>query len=128
MCVYVPCVTTTSSTQPRRPHIHTPTHPHIHTSSTRHPHVIHTSSTRHPHMSTNLIKLRLDEHRTIQEIDFGNERGIFSPATTYLLTKFISGSIGCVLFSLVWGWYDVLLPSKDKAAKQKKSRLVSCVE
>jgi len=53
--------------------------------------------------------------RIVQEIDFGNELGIFPPAVTYLMTKLVSGTLFCILFTLVWGWHKILLPSKDKA-------------
>ena len=61
--------------------------------------------------------------RTIQELDYGNEKGIFSPGTSYILTKIISGFIVCTLYSITWGWYNVLLSVKDKAVKSKQSNM-----
>ena len=77
------------------------------------------SNSVHPHSSA-MVMLVL---RLVQELDFGNELGIMNFKVTFILTKTISGVMVCCLYSVSWGWYKVLLPNTDKAAKVKQADL-----
>jgi len=68
----------------------------------------------------NLYVLMATAIRIIQELDFGNV--LFMPlGITIFITESVVGIVVCTLFTIVWGWYKVLLPSADKAAKVKKA-------
>jgi hypothetical protein len=64
----------------------------------------------------NLYLLSICVFRIIQEIGFMST-GALGPAISYIITKYISGTLICCLFTISWGWYKVILPTTDKAKK-----------
>eukprot|EP00520_Triparma_pacifica_P018428 CAMPEP_0118653124 /NCGR_PEP_ID=MMETSP0785-20121206/11671_1 /TAXON_ID=91992 /ORGANISM="Bolidomonas pacifica, Strain CCMP 1866" /LENGTH=334 /DNA_ID=CAMNT_0006545661 /DNA_START=247 /DNA_END=1251 /DNA_ORIENTATION=+ len=64
----------------------------------------------------NLYMLAIAIVRIIQELGHMST-GPLGYKTSYVLTKFISGTLICCLYTIAWGWYKVILPKTDKAKK-----------
>lgn len=74
----------------------------------------------------NLYVLAICAVRVVQEIGFMSP-GIIDPKASFIMTKFISGTLVCCLFTIAWGWYKVILPTTDKAKKVARADKVHTV-